>query len=494
MSGTKKKMKLPKSVMNRMATIEKTSLNASVQPTTSEEFYNEGVNNEESGDRWFSSDLSKALRFYYKAYLNYKESLKLNPTNADVLYNLPRLQYEVYGKYTKDDAVILADLDNCANALSDNSPGGFFQNIIFICRNFEASINTLMQSGQESSVGWDFYYNLAMAYFEYIETSMCDSSLLGNLNADSHIIGAIQKCIFMFDKILDQTLENLNNKDENQFLELEALCGLCIESYRMVSSIYESLFTPQLLQIMDRITANFIFKIDEMSKNLLEQQLEPETLINLKISKLKERAARALDYEEFIAAWDSEIDLHSNIEKQLTETSATRSFLDKFDTVGIKIEPSLRWKILSVLSSKYRIISDFLRETIKELEGSNNSDSDDLSTQICLLCAVYIERADIDLERSILDVAEAVQNQVVLQNNCKSFLKNALIFSKKSGGLKESVAGKLMRKKKQREAAMRLCLFERKTQEECNIIIGKEYFPLELKEISEIEAYKRLFS
>lgn len=491
MNSNKKKMKIPKSVLNKvkLKTTEDPALTA--QPTTSEEFYDQGVNNEESGDRWFSSDLSKALRFYYRAYQDYKKSLELNPTNADALYNLPRLKFDVYNKYIKDDSVVLSSLDNCADALNDNSENGFLVEIQYICKCFDSSIDILVNSGQQASIGWDLYYNIALAYFEFIETYI-DSMLPDKLNHESEIICAIERCKSAFSMVLDKLCSAENNGDDLTNLN-ETICEVTIESYRMISCVYEVLYDEQLLQFMDSLLSDFLIKLDSIASTLIGQKLPNNLSVSIKVAKLKERSARVLRYEDFISCWNSEEDLQNEIEKQLTEASSTRSFIDKFESAGLMIDSPLKWKILTSLGNKYKVLADVLRNAISESEHSNKDENDALSKNISLLCSIYIERADIDLERSILDLPESLENQTTLQNNCKNFLKNALIYSKKSGGLKESASGKGMRKKRQREAAMRLCLIEGKSQDQWDAIIGEQYWPLELKEISSIEAYKQLF-
>lgn len=490
MKNERKGMKLPRSVLNMHKMANNTP--DAPEPTTSEEFYDEAVNHEESGDRWFSSDLSKAIRFYYRSFLSYKKALSLNPTNADALYNLPRLQYEVYCKYIKDDSVVLSDLDNCADAI--NSRAGLLLDIVSVCKSFEASVDTLSKSGQENSIGWDFYYNIAMSYFELIETSMTDSSLLENMANNSPIMMYIQRCVFSFNQVVDFMIQVIGGSVNNEEVNIQSLADTCIECYRMISCIYESLFSRSLVDLMDEAVAGFVEKVDSVVAELTAGGITIDTITDLKIAKLRERSARALSIEEFTDVWNLEPGLENNMEKHLVEASSVRSFLDKFDTVDIKLETLTRWNILFALGNKYKTINDHLREKIQKLEGTNDIENDMLSKTICLLCSVYIERADIDLERSVLDFPDAARHKAVLENNIRSFLKNAIIYCKKSGGIKESASGKLLRKKKQREAVMRLCLIDGKTQEEWDKIVGSQYWPLELQELSEIEAYKKLFS
>lgn len=490
--GGKRQMRLPKSVLLRRPDVAEETNEA--EPTTAKDFYDEGVSYEESGDRWFTSDLSKAIRFYHRAHENYKQALKLDPTMMHALYNLPRLEYEVYNKYTKDDAVVTSDLTNCADALNDTKAGGLFQDIVSLCRSFEGSIDILLQSGNESSMGWDFYFNSASCYFEYIETLCSDPTILQGLSENNDLVKAVQRCIYMFEKVLSYMNYSLENSIEDETVNPEAVSSVCIESYRMLSTVYETLYTTELISFMDNLTAEYLEKVDFVSNKLVQDPIPKDIIITLKIAKLNERSSRQLDYDSLVSIWNSDPELNCTIEKQLTESSSVRSFLDKFETVEISIPDETKWLILTNLDNKYRGINTILCSQIDELAKSSNSENDLLSGKISLACSVFIERADIFLERSLLKVDEAAKNRTVLQNNCKNLLKNALIFSKKTGGIRESIIGKYTRKKRQREAAMRLCLIEGKTQEDWGKIIGENYWPLELQTLADIEAYKMLLN
>ena len=467
------------------------------EPDTADEFYDRGVDSEESGDRWFSSDLAKSLRFYYRAHQDYLNALRLNPVNADALYNLPRLEFEVYTKYIKDDSVILDDLENCADALNDNKAGGLFQDIPSLCRSFEASIQTLQQSGNDSLIGMDFYYNTAMCYYEYIDTLCADTQNIESLSSETEVVKAIERCIMFFSKYffsIRSVISGENEKDDDLQTDLESAANACIESYRMIATVYETIFSQQLIDTMSLVTDGFILQVDSFAEELSHAGIGETLLQSLKIAKLSERSSRILEFESLTQAWRSEESLNSLLEKQLIEASSTRSFIDKFETVGLTINADVKWAILNALSIQYRKITEALREDMAEAEKSQVLESDIISTKICLLCSVFIERADIDLERSLLDTEVARESQEVLQNNSRNLLRNALIYSKKSGGIRESIGGKLTRKKRQREAAMRLCLLEGKTQEDWNQIVGERYWPQELQIIGELETYKRYFS
>ena len=49
------------------------------EPETVDQCFNKGTEEEESGDRWITSDLSKALRFYQRAFDLYQKNTKDEP-------------------------------------------------------------------------------------------------------------------------------------------------------------------------------------------------------------------------------------------------------------------------------------------------------------------------------------------------------------------------------------------------------------------------------
>lgn len=486
----KKQFRLPGSVL---AKIRNPTEQNNSEPTTAEDFYTQGITSDESGDRWFSSDLSKSLRFYYRAHNYYKEALKLKPDLGDALFNLPRLEYDVYSKYIKDDSVVLEDLENCAEALNDNGEDGLFQNVESLCKRFENCIS-VMQQANEGDIGWDFKFNVAMCYFEYIDVLCSDAFIVQNIPSNNNLVMAIQRCIELFSNVLDYTVGATVGTINDVTVNLETVAGVCVESYRMVTAIYETLYTEDLIRFIDTITNQYLQKVDEVANSFTIDVIPMDVLVPIKIAKLHERAARELNFDSFINIWNSETDLNNILDKQLVETSSIRSFIDKFETVDMQLPHENKWRILSLLNGKYKIITETLRNEIKALESINSTEGELLSGKISLLCSVFIERADIDLERSLLDCEESFQHKTTLQKNCVNLLKNALIFSKKSGGIKEGANEKLTRKKRQREAAMRLCLIEGKSQQEWNTIIGEKYWPSELQAISEVDAYKAYFT
>ncbi|KAF8477143.1 hypothetical protein BDZ91DRAFT_778295 [Kalaharituber pfeilii] len=78
----------------RQRNISKKQVSSKKTLQTADEFIQQGIELEESGDRWRAGDKPKdqAGRFYIKAIAAYESALALQPNAADAAYNLARLQ------------------------------------------------------------------------------------------------------------------------------------------------------------------------------------------------------------------------------------------------------------------------------------------------------------------------------------------------------------------------------------------------------------------
>lgn len=454
--------------------MERANTDEESQPVTAEDFYDEAVKFEDSADRFFSSDLSKALRFYNKAHQSYLKSLNIQPI-PDALYNLPRLEFDIYNKYTKDDAVIISDLNQCEQIIQENI---LLKPIDHICQRFEECSDLVGEPDPE--IGEDLWWNGALCWFEYVE-SLCESN-----EESTKIIKAFQKSIQLFEKVLNIFEWKISSGSVVDYNNFTRLLGDC---YRLSSVTCENFSDKDSIESISAIECYFLEKIDTLTQAYLESGISEEAAIELKLAKISERSAKILSFDELIFVWNQDTTLINNLEKKLLEGSSFRTFLDRFEGIN----DILKWEILGKMSVLYREIYEELRDQISNLEKIQHSENDLLSNKIALLCSVTIERADIELERSLLNLPVAIKNIESLKNNNRNILKNAIVFSKKSGGIKESAVGKLTRAKKQREAVIRLCIIDEKSQEEISVILSK-YWTFELNDLSEIDAYKRFFS
>lgn len=478
-------MKLPKFLLQQVDQESEIT-----EPKTAEDFYDLGVSEEESGDNWFTSDLRKSLKFYDRAHDYYKKSLEVDPTFSDALFNLPRLEFDVYNKYVKDDSVILDDLENCEEILKSNNDSPLMKDLISICKTFESCFDIALKSN--STIGWDFYYNLALVYFEYIEDLCSDITNVNEIvNSNSEIVLSLERCVNWFDQIFGY-FESFNG-EANEYFELDSIIQVICDAFNLISTVNESMHSPQLLAIINGITNPLLIRIDNLANELVTSELiDKKFNIELNNAKLNQISSNIFDFETLVQCWNSQNEvLGFSIERKLLEGSSYRTFLDKID---LSISDEEKWKILTHMSGFYKELYEIMKTEVSGLEKSKDFDGDTLSTKICLLCSITIERADIELERSLLNLEISMNNKPQLQLNAKNILKNAIIFSKKTGGLKESSGGKLSRSKKQREAVMRLCLIDGKPQEEWDIILGSRYWPLELQSLEGVTLYRGMYN
>lgn len=170
---------IPKAALKNKRKVKQT-----VELNTTEEFLSQGTEEEESGDRFTLSDLSKSLRFYQKAYEYYLQaaSLATNTNSAtssnngnsslllDSVYNSSRLVFHVYNQYVKPNVINFnIDLKSIDNVV--NSTDSILQPLPQILQRHLQAIQLYRQLGIPKSkyFPWDLYYNTCLVYIELIE-------------------------------------------------------------------------------------------------------------------------------------------------------------------------------------------------------------------------------------------------------------------------------------------------------------------------------------
>lgn len=170
---------IPKAALKNKRKVKQT-----VELNTTEEFLSQGTEEEESGDRFTLSDLSKSLRFYQKAYEYYLQaaSLATNTNSAtssnngnsslllDSVYNSSRLVFHVYNQYVKPNVINFnIDLKSIDNVV--NSTDSILQPLPQILQRHLQAIQLYRQLGIPKSkyFPWDLYYNTCLVYTELIE-------------------------------------------------------------------------------------------------------------------------------------------------------------------------------------------------------------------------------------------------------------------------------------------------------------------------------------
>lgn len=480
------------------------------EPETATQFFDRGTEEEESGDRWITSDLSKALRFYQRAFNDYIKALNLDSTHLDARYNASRLLFSVYTEYIKNDGVNLADLTNCDDALAGNE-SSVIQPLNQIASFFQNSIEV----GQNNDeLPWDLYYNAAICYFEYVEDmtrngyetdsqfsqavdmmKRSESLFLTVLQFQIQELGTLVDA--MNGKVVETEDNETDGKTEDTILPSSVL-ETCLNGYRLVETMYEDACNTNRIELVQTASSDFIQHMDSAVSNLLDQfsteqyegipALTEDEVYELKLTKISYLASQATDFKSCDSIWSEP--LENRPEKMLLEAESYRTILDKIDESQSTIEDSIKWDVLTHMNKLYKEAYKQLKSQLNLYKAGRKDSGDEKSDILSQICSIFIEEADIALEKSSLQYKPALDYHDLLVKNCHSLLKNALIFSKQNGGLRESISGKLVRAKRRREALTRMCIIEGKTDlDSLNKIIGEKYWPQEMQDLNDVPLY-----
>ncbi|VEU24053.1 DEKNAAC105288 [Brettanomyces naardenensis] len=520
-----RKFKLPKKVLQEMkvSATETTTSN----PTTADEFFDLGTQAEESGDRWLSSDLSKALRFYQRAYAYYIQALQVDTSHLDTRYNASRLLFTVYTEYIKNEGINLTDLHNCDEALAGND-NSVIQPLGNITRFFQTSIDLITTAGDRFP--WDLYYNAAICYFEYVEeltrngygTESQFGEAVSGMRASEGLLSSVleyqvkevERLVGIGREGAEEERQNVQEEQEGHLPDDASPVGAmedavlpssiqetCVNCYRLVSTLYEDCWSEERLSLVEGASSEFLGRVDSISSELLNSFTTPgndlvpaltsDEVYELELSKLSLLASKCLEFSDCEAVWKS-TPLEERADKLLVEAGSYRTILDKSDEAERVVSDDLKWKILSIMDQKYKAAYRHLKEDLDKIKnGSVKDTGDDKSDLLSQICSVFIEQADIDLERSMLKESEASKYHDVLLKNCGNLLKNSLVYSKQTGGLRESVSGKLLRSKRRRETVIRMCILGGKvSSSELEREVGEGWVQ-EMEELAEAGPYEQ---
>lgn len=420
---------------------------------TADDYYEKASENEESGDRWLSSDLSKALRFYQKAFALYLQAIELDPAHTDAKYNASRLLFSVYTDYIKNEGVNLSDLSNCEEALN-RSDFSVVKPIEQVAQFYSQCLD---------SPNWDLSFNAALCFFEYAEKTA--SKDFGTA------LQAADRAKQLLEKTLDDQIAAVQNEDDE--VTQDEVLETCIECYRLAAAVNEAVYTEEMSNSADQILLDLITRADQVVSELVD--VDEEDLNEARMAKLEYLASRGTDFASMQQAWQS--DLEESGEKLMLEAGSYRTLLGKLADANAAISDDDKWEVLTQMDRLYRQALTLLKEDLEDSE-----EEDQKSSILAQIAAVFIEQADIALERSQLSSETALKYRATLQKNSRSLLKNAMTFAKKSAGLRESALGKLLRTKRLREAVARLSVLEQKPPP-----LNVEQ---ELIDLQEIDAYK----
>lgn len=421
-----------------------------VEPRTAEDFCAQGADCEDSGDRWVSSDLCKALRFYHSAFLNYQKAIERDSIEA--YYNSARLLFHVYMQYVKNEGVDISTLENVGDAVTD-----IVKPIQECILWHERAVDVCRLNGTTPS--WDLLFNMALAYCEAIELE--NSLELVNKASDCFMLVLEEQSNQIR---LSRDLENASSElqVETDVTE-ETLLETLVSSYRLVQSAYEAAGGDvERVWMLDQALSGIVSACDLISQDIRitdELRLAKTSSLGYRVGTVKEVSQLWMNPE--IADSPEKLMLAGDNIQFLIDTSANLSREDL-------------WESLTAMNKLYKQSQDALQATLKSLPIAQDYMKSGLLQQIC---ALMIARADIDLQRSsdvfFRDFEPSAKNRSILSSNCHNLLKSAVAITNQSGGLRETVSNKLMRLRRKNEAMVRLCILERKSQDDILKAVGE---------------------
>lgn len=495
---------------------------------TPEELLNQGTEEEESGERFTLSDLSKSLRSYQRAYEYYiKASSGSNGrTLLDSRYNACRLVYHVYNQFFKDGVVdISLDLKSVSNVLS--SPYLIVQTVPEILLLHEQVIESYDSMGFSKDVyfPWDLWYNTCLVYTELIEDS--DDEDVSFERFQYYYTRAIS----LFEDILEYQVRKLREdvshdeeshdeeshdegehhhevEEEDQEMEYEAESSIVpstiletiAAAYLLVQSVFESanLNDKYKHESLVPLLNGFSSKLEMIANSLLEEfsdspdeyyQLDENELHNYHIARISIQGLQAQSLQSLTDIWLSQL---PSINIILPETYLM--IADNFQNFLVRtvLNTEEQWKTLSTISSYYKKSQDAYAEKLKltqqkALKDPNNSV--DISPIVGQLGSILMNRADIEIIRTSSKFDYKNLKQTLMKNR-NVFLKNALNYLNFNCGLRETFFDRLNRRKLRYQVAIRqysLGLIE-------NIKASNEneqrLIKAEMNEFKELDVYK----
>lgn len=488
------------------------------QPSTPEEFLDQGAIDEESGDRWLGSDLAKALRFYQKAYDLYLKAIELGNGSVliDSYYNASRLLFQVYDTYSKTDGVDAADLPNVHEVVGSHS--SVIQLLEMVVSAHESAIQ--VAEAALASISLDLLFNTALVYTEVIEDGEYKSTgkdfsqvlVMGQKTQEilktvlNRQVDELQKFVLELQNLQNPNFGKDNtplqtdqfskgNKEEGYTSELVLqppdLFDTVLAGYKLSQAILESVSSDIELPAARDMINPFLTTVDTVGEELVTNfsesnnsqpefisSISPQQIDELAIYRRNIHGLLMTDLESVYLIWDDEL-LPRTPERYMSAADNIQALLDRFDISIHSNTDETYWRALVQMNTHYKHAQELLNQQISEKRKTSGEGVGQLTST---LSNVLVARSDIDLQRSLLTSYEpAVKNAQILLGNAKTFLKSAMNIANTAGGLRERVIEKAQREKRKSEALIRLCLLEGKTTVvELDQILGRNRWPREL--------------
>lgn len=498
-------------------------------PQNAEEFLEQGAADEESGDRWFGSDVTKALRFYQKAYELYLACIRMAPGQyPDSYYNAARLLFHVYNHYVSAEEVNVEALENVGNATSGNAES-VMQPIAVVLRAHEEASTF---AGLSPSI--DLIYNHALVHTAFLEDEV--PTLPDTLSYGG---AAIQ----LFQQVLTRQVEELRSfaaeikelvnpepsspiisepnsipeasvsgisptKEEHtseEVLQPVDVLDTIIAAYKLALAMIESVIASDISPVVD-IVQPFLESCDTIASELMSSfsvstnqtpemisSIEPENYDEYAVNRAFLHSFAHIDDAALYTNYWNQDSLPRTPDRYMLAADGLGLFLERH-SLNVKLahadQAATLWKCLSQMNLYYKSAQDLLQAQYLRKAKAPSGTNEGLGSLISQVCKVTIARADIEVQRCQLDHEMARKSHEVLLKNAKTLLKNAMKMAETTGGLREKATEKLGREKRKSEIVLRLCLFEQKiSTAELDSIMGRTRWTAELPLLKELEIY-----
>ncbi|RLV96694.1 Uncharacterized protein JA1_000098 [Spathaspora sp. JA1] len=494
-------------------------------PITGEDFLIQGSIDEESGDRWLGSDLSKSLRFYQKAYTSYLQAIELsNNSLLDCYYNSARLLFSVYSSYFKED-VDMSGLTNVDEVF--NARVSVVQPLTNIVKAHELAINIARSS--TGRIPFDLLFNTVVVYTELLEIEQENPNSDFNylieifLKIKELLMILMEGQVIELENFVQELTSQVNNEptsvtpsssevgeqhqeelSEEEVVQPVDLYETVIASYKSIQALYENVtneqhlihvndIISQLLELTDRLSSTLVEKFSETSvvKNDMLANITQDQINQLFLNKTVILGLATTDINQVLEIWQNS-ELPNIPERYMIASDNIQALIDRND-LAVSPDKELFWKCLSQQSTLLKRAQELLNETYIARKKIPSGVEQGLGSLICQLSEIMIARADLEVQRSsIPDLEISSRNRDVLLTNVRNLLKSAMNIANSNGGLREKITEKLQREKKKSQAVFRLCLVENRISvEELDQIMTRKRWTIELPAIQKLGYYNQ---
>lgn len=417
----------------------------------------EGADFEESGDRWHSLDLPKALRFYQKAYGSYREAAQSqNPEiAADALYNALRLLFHVYLNFTKGEGLDLQQM----GIEPGFSEASVVQEILFIVHFHRMALQTVAPSR-------DLQFNAALVMAEAIEASGGSEGEAADWKTVAELFAAAAGLLGplfglqMQDverHVREQTPESASADEKLALDAVYAVLDTATAAFALSLTLLESVADTDFAQA-EIIATEFLRSILPPAEEIVAAILRGEiggafsknnghdiqpAIADFHVAVTLFQALASNNVHTVREVWKNEklpdlapvhmaaLDSMESILTRLNLNTAPSDLVDYWDGLS---------HMAAHLSRAHQILNEQYQAVKKKLDpGPGTGDL------IAQLGKLYMARADVSLQQARLTLSAAEKSRDVLLKNCRTFLTNAEIVVQAKGGIREKVTERAKR-------------------------------------------------